>query len=51
MVNPLTSGTHYIRFYIFYHHIAYQLLNMFNIKSDANQQDLKTVDLHFVKFE
>ena len=32
-------------------HIAYQLLNMLKINYDANLQDLKIVDLHFVKSE
>ena len=38
-------------FYIFYHHITYQFLNLLKIKSDINQQDLKCVDLYFVKSE
>ena len=38
-------------FYIFYQHIAYQLLNMLKIQSDIIQQNLKIVDLHFVKSE
>ena len=49
--NPLTAGAAYIRVFIFYQHIKYHLLNMFKIKCDINQQDLKTVDLHFVKSE
>ena len=38
-------------FNIFYKNIAYPLLNMVKIKRDTNQQDLKIVDLHFVKSE
>ena len=49
--NPLTTGAAYIRVSIFYWHIKYQLLNMLKIKCDINQQYLKTVDLHFVKYE
>ena len=49
--NPLTAGVAYIRFLIFYQHIKYHILNMLKIKCDINQQDLKTVDLHFVKSE
>ena len=47
--NPLTAGAAYIRFFIVYWHIKYHILNMLNIKCDINQQDLKRVDLHFVK--
>ena len=50
-INPLTAGAAYIRVFIFYWHIKYHLLNTVKIKCDINQQDLKTVDLHFVKFE
>ena len=50
-LNPLTAGVAYIRVFIFYQHIKYHLLNMFKIIYDINQQDLKTVDLHFVKSE
>ena len=35
----------------FYQHLKYHILNMFKIKGDINQQDLKRVDLHFVKSE
>ena len=31
--------------------IKYHNLNMLKIKCDINQQDLKKVDLHFVKSE
>ena len=49
--NPLTAGAAYIRFFIFYSHIQYNILNTLKIKCDINQQDLKRVDLHFVKSE
>ena len=49
--DPLTAGAAYIRVFIFYEHIKYHILNMFKIKCDINQQDLKRVDLHFVKSE
>ena len=48
-LNPLVTGAAYIRFFIFYEHIKYHILNMLKIKCDINQQDLKRVDLHFVK--
>ena len=51
LLNPLTAGAAYIRVFILYWHIKYHLLNMLKIKCDINQQDLKTVDLHFVKSE
>ena len=51
MFNPLTAGVAYIRVCIFYQPIKYHLLNMLKIKCDIYQQDLKTVDLHFVKSE
>ena len=47
MINPLTAGAAYIRVFIF---TMYHLLNMLKIKCDINQQYLKTVNLHFVKF-
>ena len=50
-VNPLTAGAAYIRVLIFYQHIKYYILNMLELKCDINQQDLKRVDLHFVKSE
>ena len=31
--------------------VKYHLLNMLKIECDINQQYLKTVDLHFVKYE
>ena len=49
--NPLTAGAEYIRIFISYWHIKYHVLNMLKIKYDINQQDLKKVDLHFVKSE
>ena len=50
--NPLTAGAAYIRVFIFLLAHKYHLLNMFKkIKYDINQQDLKRVDLHFVKSE
>ena len=45
--NPLTAGAAYIRVFFFYQHIRYHILNMLKI----NQQDLKRVDLYFVKSE
>ena len=47
----LTTDPEYIRFFIFYYHIEYQLLNILKIKCDINQQNLKIVNLYFVKFE
>ena len=49
--NPLTASAAYIRVFMFYKHIKYHILNMLKIKCDINQQNLKTVDLHFVKSE
>ena len=40
---------HIFGFLFFYEHIKYHILNMVKIKCDINQQDLKRVDLHFVK--
>ena len=48
-LNPLTVGAAYSRVFIFHWHIKYHILNMLKIKCD--QQDLKRVDLHFVKSE
>ena len=45
-INPSTAGAAYIRVFIKYH-----ILNMLKIKCDFNQQDLKRVYLHSVKFE
>ena len=50
-LNPSTAGAEYFRVFIFYQHIKYHLLNMFKIKCDNNQQDLKRVDLHFHSLE
>ena len=50
-INPLTASAAYIRVFIFYWHIRYHNLNMLKMKCDINQQDLKRVDLHFVKSE
>ena len=50
-INPLTAGVAYIGVFIFYYHIEYRILNMLKIKCDINQQNLKRVDLHFVKSE
>ena len=47
-INPLTVGAAYIRIY---QHNKYHLINMLKIKYDINQQCLKTVDLHFVKYK
>ena len=50
-VNPLTAGAANIRVFLFNQHIKYHNLNMLRMKCDINQQDLKRVDLHFVKSE
>ena len=50
-LNPLTAGAAYIRVFIFYKVIKNHILNMLKIKCDINQQDLKRIDLHFVKSE
>ena len=42
--NPLTTGAAYIRVFIFYQHIKYDILNMLKIKCDINQQDLKNLN-------
>ena len=49
LFNSLTAGAAYIRVFIFYQHIKYHILNMLKIKCYINQQNLKRVDLHFVK--
>ena len=49
--NPLTAGAAYIRVFTFLLAHKYHLLTKLKIKSDINQQYLKTVDLHFVKSE
>ena len=49
--NPLTAGAVYIWVFVFYWHIKYHILKMLRIKCDINQQDLKRVDLYFVKTE
>ena len=41
MFAPFTAGAAYIRVFIFYQHIRYNLLNMLNIECDINQHDLK----------
>ena len=41
VLNPLTAGAAYIQVFIFYYHMEYHILNMFKIKCDINQQDLK----------
>ena len=50
-INPLTAGVAYIRVFNFYWHVKYHVLNMLKISCAINQQDLKRVDLHFVKSE
>ena len=50
-LNPLATGAAYFRIFIFYKHIKYHILKMLKNKCDINQQDLKRVDLHFVKSE
>ena len=50
-LNPLTAGAAYIRDFIFISTFKYHILNVLKIKCDINQQDLKRVDLHFVKSE
>ena len=49
--NTLPAGAAHIRVFFFYQHIQYHILDMLKIKCDINQQDLKRVDLHFVKSE
>ena len=49
--NPLTAGAAYNQVFIFYYHIKCHILNKLKIKRDINQQDLKRVDLRFVKSE
>ena len=51
LFNPSPAGAEYIRVFILYYRIKYQLLHMLEIKCDINQQYLKTVDPHFVKSE
>ena len=52
LLNPLTAGAAHIRVLIFISTIKYHILNnMLKIKCDINQQDLRRVDLHFVKSE
>ena len=51
LLNLLLAGAEYIRVFIFYLHIKYQVLILLKIKCDVNQQDLKGVYLHFVKSE
>ena len=52
-INPLTAGAAYIRFlqFLLAHYIPPFKHVEDNIIYDINQQDLKTVDLHFVKSE
>ena len=50
-LSPLTAGAVHIRFL---HFLLAQFISVFKLlkkKSDINQQDLKFVDLHFVKSE
>ena len=52
--NPLTFNRWcriYSGFQFLLAHIKYHFLNMLTIKCDINQQDLKRVNLHFVKSE
>ena len=50
--HPITAAAAYIQVFIFISTlIEYHILNMLKIKYDINQQDLKRVDLHFVKSE
>ena len=51
LLNLLTAGAAYIRFFIFYQYVPYQFSNILKIKWDINQQDLKIVHVHFIKFE
>ena len=51
LLNLLNAGAAYIRVFLFYQHIKYHILNMFKIKCDINQQDLKKVYVYFVKYE
>ena len=50
-INPLTAGAEYIRVFTFYQHSKHHILNKLKIKYDINQQEMKRVDLHFVKSE
>ena len=36
VINPLTAGAEYIRFFNFYWHIKYHVLNMLKTKCDTN---------------
>ena len=49
--NPLTAGAAYIWVFIFINTLSTTFKIMSKIKCDINQQDLKRVDLHFVKSE
>ena len=51
VINPLTAGVADIRVFISYQHIKHHILNMLKIKCGINQQDLRRVDFHFVKYE
>ena len=49
-INPLTAGAvHFLFTFLLAHYISD--FKPFKDKSDINQQDLKFVDLHFVKSE
>ena len=43
------SRLYFLFIFILYKHIKYLLLNILKTKRDTNQQDLKIVDLYFVK--
>ena len=44
-----TSGKRVV--YVVYYHFRWHILNTLNVNRDINQQDLKTVNLNFVKSE
>ena len=44
----MTAGTNYIQFFFFF---KYHLLNTLQIKHGINQQDLKIINLHFIKYD
>ena len=47
--NPLTAGAAYIRVLIFL--LAHKVPHFKYVKDKINQQDLRRIDLHFVKSE
>ena len=41
----------YLETTMFYHHFKYELLNMLKVKHSTYLQDVRIVDLHFLKSE